>query len=101
LPERIGAPARWSERTHVSRKQAKIVRGRNGLRKVAKMPLQNNTRLDRVVRKKLGRLLRGLYEQLRGEGTLPRFVELFERSGPESGTAGQASPASALTRPGK
>jgi hypothetical protein len=74
---------------------------RNGLRKVAKMPLQNNTRLDRVVRKKLGRLLRGFYEQLRGEGTPPRFVELFERSGPERGAPGQASPASALTRPGK
>ena len=65
------------------------------------MPLQANTRLDRVVRKKLGKLLRGFYEQLRGEGTPPRFVELFERSGPERGAPGQASPASVLIRPCK
>jgi len=53
------------------------------------MPLQTNTRLDRVVRKKLGRLLRGFYEQLRGEGTPPRFMELFERSGPDCGVPDQ------------
>jgi hypothetical protein len=63
------------------------------------MPLQNNTRLDRVVRKKLRRLLRGFYEKLRNEAIPTRFVELFHRAGsPEHRAPGEASPAPASIR---
>ena len=63
------------------------------------MPLQNNTRLDRVVRKKLRRLLRGFYEKLRNEATPTRFLELFNRAdNTEHRRSGEASLAPASMR---
>ena len=44
------------------------------------MPLTRNTRLDRVMRKKLRRLLFRFYEILQREGTPPRFVKLFDEN---------------------
>ena len=41
------------------------------------MPLKRNARLDRVVRKKLRRLLFRFYEMLQREGTPPRFAKLL------------------------
>jgi hypothetical protein len=41
------------------------------------MPLKRNVRLDRVVRKKLRRLLFRFYEMLQREGTPPRFAKLL------------------------
>ena len=41
------------------------------------MPLKRNGRLDRVVRKKLKRLLFRFYEMLQREGTPPRIAKLF------------------------
>lgn len=55
------------------------------------MPLKDSARLDRVVRKKIGRLLRGFYEQLRGQRIPARFVELFNQLKEPERAPGDAS----------
>ena len=52
------------------------------------MPLQRNARLDRVVRKKLRRLLFRFYEMLQREGTPPRFAKLLSMKSRTSPVAG-------------
>jgi len=63
------------------------------------MPLKDGARLDRTVRQKIGRLLRGFYAQLCGGGTPARFVELFRQvREPDQRRSGDASPARSAPR---